>query len=82
MDIRPGAASRQDLGVRTIRVVYRKYDDSLHWHLTMDHLGEDEHGVWAGQRAGGIMRKGDAAPVIHARAHVVLLPALTGGRRG
>jgi len=60
--------------MRTIRVVYRKYDDSLHWHLTMDHLGEDEHGVWAGQRAGGRMRKGDAAPVIHACAHVVLFP--------
>ena len=28
-----------------VRVVYRKHDGSLHWHLMTRWLGEDEHGV-------------------------------------
>jgi protein associated with RNAse G/E len=60
--------------VRTIRVVYRKYDESLHWHMTMTYLGEDEHGVWAGMRPGGLMTKGDAPPVTLPCANAVLFP--------
>ena len=59
----------------SVRVVYRKYDGSLHWHLTMLRLGEDEHGVWLGQPAGGEMRKGDGPAVLIAQAHVMLIPS-------
>lgn len=57
-----------------VRVVYRKYDGSLHWHMTMRRLGEDEHGVWLGLPAGGEMRKGDGPTVRLVQAHVLLIP--------
>jgi hypothetical protein len=31
-----------------VRVVFRRYDGSLHWHNTMKRLGEDSHGIWLG----------------------------------
>jgi len=58
----------------SVRVVYRKYDGSLHWHLTMRRLGEDEHGVWLGLPTGGEMRKGDGPAVPIPQAHVLLIP--------
>lgn len=57
-----------------VRVVYRKFDGSLHWHLTMQYLGEDEHGVWLGMRANGFMRKGDEPEVPLPYANVGLVP--------
>jgi uncharacterized protein len=57
-----------------IRVVYRKYDDSLHWHLTMTWLGEDEHGIWAGTREPTTMRKGNGPLVELDHASVMLFP--------
>lgn len=57
-----------------LHVIYRKYDGSLHWHLTMQWLGEDDHGVWAGLPYGGTMRKGDGRLVRIKRAHVGLFP--------
>ena len=36
---------------REVRVVYTKYDGSLHWHMSMRYLGEDEHGIWLGAPA-------------------------------
>jgi uncharacterized protein len=59
---------------RDVRVVYTKYDGSLHWHQTMRHLGEDEHGVWLGAPAGLIARKGDGPPVVIEQPHVMLFP--------
>jgi uncharacterized protein len=61
-------------GVRDIRVVYRKYDQSLHWHMTMQYLGEDQHGIWAGMRRGGAMTKGANQPIIFPCANVTLFP--------
>jgi len=58
-----------------VRVIYRKYDGSLHWHLRLARLGEDEHGVWLGAPAGCSMRRGDEPPVIIEQAHVLLIPA-------
>ena len=56
-----------------VRVVYRKYDGSLHWHQTMNRLGEDTHGVWLGAPAGVIARKGEhGPPVVSEHAHVML----------
>jgi uncharacterized protein len=57
-----------------IRIVYRKFDGSLHWHMTMTRLGEDEHGVWAGTPAPSVMRKGDGPEVRLAHASVMLIP--------
>jgi uncharacterized protein len=57
-----------------VDVIYRKYDGSLHWHLTMQWLGEDEHGVWTGLPPGGTMRKGDGPLITIAQAQVMLFP--------
>lgn len=57
-----------------VRVIYRKYDGTLHWNSTMRRLGEDEHGVWLGQPAGGTARKGTGPPVPVECAHVALFP--------
>jgi uncharacterized protein len=59
---------------RDVRVVYRKYDGSLHWHLTMRYLGEDEHGVWVGAAPGNTMRKGDGPVVSIPHANLGLFP--------
>jgi uncharacterized protein len=57
-----------------VRVVYRKYDGSLHWHLTARRLGEDEHGVWIGSPPRSTMRKGDGPLVAISHAQVMLFP--------
>ncbi len=60
--------------MRDIRVVYRKFDGSLHWHLTMKYLGEDEHGIWVGLGPGGSMRKGDGPLVPIPHANIGMFP--------
>jgi len=57
-----------------VRVVYRKYDGSLHWHLRMRRLAEDEHGVWTGSPPATTMRKGDGPLVLLPQAQVMLFP--------
>jgi protein associated with RNAse G/E len=42
-----------------IRVVYRKYDGSLHWNHPAFRLGEDEHGTWIGIGDGTVMYRGE-----------------------
>ena len=58
-----------------MRVVYTKYDGSLHWHYTMQHLGEDSHGVWLGGPAGTPARRGSEPPMVHRYPWVHLIPA-------
>jgi protein associated with RNAse G/E len=59
-----------------VRLVYRKYDGSLHWHQHMRRLGEDAHGVWLGGPTGTVARKGeDGPPVVIGHPHVILIPA-------
>lgn len=60
--------------VRDVKVVYRKLDGSLHWHLTTRWLGEDEHGVWTGIARPTAMRKGDGPLVRLDYASVLLFP--------
>ena len=55
-------------------MVFRKYDDSLHWHATMRRLGEDEHGVWLGAQAGTVWRRSTEKPVTMNHANVRLFP--------
>jgi protein associated with RNAse G/E len=57
-----------------VRVVYRKYDGSLHWHMTMRRLGTDEHGVWLGLPPGSQMRRGEEPPISVKHGYVLLLP--------
>ncbi|WP_283134850.1 DUF402 domain-containing protein [Rhizohabitans arisaemae] len=58
----------------TINVVYRKYDGSLHWHMTLRKLGEDEHGVWLGAPAGSTGQRGSEPPIVYTFPYVMLFP--------
>jgi protein associated with RNAse G/E len=57
-----------------VRVVYRKHDGSLHWHLMSSWLAEDEHGVWTGTARPTTVRKGDGPLVTFDFASVMLFP--------
>ncbi len=57
-----------------VRLVYRKYDGSLHWNYETYRLGEDEHGVWVGALAGTTLRRGSLVVDPVEWPHVVLLP--------
>ena len=59
---------------RDVRVVYRKYDESLHWHQWMEWLGEDEYGVWLGGRVGAVSQRGEGLKLTAEEAHVQLFP--------
>jgi protein associated with RNAse G/E len=57
-----------------VRIVYRKYDGALHWHMTMKWLGEDEHGVWTGAGPKNTWRKGNGPLLTIEHPQVVLFP--------
>jgi uncharacterized protein len=59
---------------REIRVVYTKFDGSLHWHQVMHYLGEDEHGIWLGAPAGSTARRGSEPPIVLEQPFVELIP--------
>jgi uncharacterized protein len=59
---------------RDVRLVFTKYDGSLHWHQTMRYLGEDEHGYWLGARPGSTAQRGSEPPVRYEGASVQLIP--------
>lgn len=54
-------------------VQFYKYPDRSHWRHDMVHLGEDEHGVWAGMRSGGTVQRGAEPPIDHPRAFVSVI---------
>jgi uncharacterized protein len=60
---------------RDVRVVFTKYDGSLHWHHTAQHLGEDEHGTWLGAPSGTPIQRGGEPPVVLEQPWVQLIPA-------
>jgi protein associated with RNAse G/E len=60
--------------MRDVRVVYRKFDEKLHWHQWMRGLGEDEFGVWLGAPAGAVSQRGDEPEVRQEQAVVQLFP--------
>ena len=66
--------------MESVRVIYRKYDGSLHWHLELGRLGEDEHGVWLAAPAGSPAQRGDEPPVIFEQAYVLLVPSADDAR--
>ncbi len=57
-----------------VKVVYRKYDGSLHWNHPALLLGEDEHGVWTGCPGGTVGRRGQEPPVTWIQPFVILFP--------
>ena len=59
---------------RDVRLVFTKYDGSLHWHQTVRYLGEDEHGVWLGAPAGSTAQRGSEPPVTFEAPSVQLVP--------
>jgi uncharacterized protein len=60
--------------VTPIRVVYRKYDGSLHWHMELGWPGADEYGTWLGAAAGSQCQRGSEEPVTFSHAYVLLIP--------
>jgi uncharacterized protein len=59
---------------RDVRVVYTKYDGSLHWHHTMRYLGKDTHGVWLGAPGGTPSQRGSEPPIVMEQPWVQLIP--------
>ncbi|MEU8058443.1 DUF402 domain-containing protein [Microbispora bryophytorum] len=57
-----------------VRIIYRKYGGSLHWHHHARVLGEDEHGVWVGCPSGMIAQRGHERPTVFEFASVMLFP--------
>ncbi len=57
-----------------VRIVYRKYDGSLHWNQPGWLLGEDEYGIWVGGPAGTPVRRGHEHGTPAETATVLLLP--------
>jgi uncharacterized protein len=60
---------------RDVRLVFTKYDGSLHWHQTMLYLGEDEHGIWLGASSGATAQRGAEPPIRFEAPSVQLIPA-------
>jgi len=58
-----------------VRVVYTKYDGSLHWHHSMSFLGTDAHGVWLGAPGGTPSQRGSEPPIFLQQPWVQLIPA-------
>ncbi|RCG32526.1 DUF402 domain-containing protein [Sphaerisporangium album] len=56
------------------KVVYTKYDGSLHWHHDGWLLGEDEHGAWLGCPPRTRAARGAEPPVVWEEAFVMLFP--------
>ncbi len=57
-----------------MRVVYTKFDGSLHWHHTLQYLGEDEHGTWLGAAAGTTSQRGEGPKAVFVQRAVKLIP--------
>jgi protein associated with RNAse G/E len=59
---------------RDVRVVYTKYDGSLHWHHPMRYLGADGHGTWLGAPARTPIQRGNEPPIVLEQPWVQLIP--------
>lgn len=58
----------------TVRVTYRKYPDTLHWHFDTRRLGTDEHGIWLALDAGAWARRGTEPPKTQPDLSVFVVP--------
>lgn len=57
-----------------VRVVFRKYDGALHWHVSGNRLGDDGHGSWVGFPKRTIARRGVETRVEWPQPAVMLIP--------
>ena len=57
-----------------VRVAFRKWNGTLHWHGPAEVLGTDGHGTWLGVRPGAVWRLGADAPPQPLRGTVFLVP--------
>lgn len=57
-----------------MRVEYTKWDGRRHWHFDLDHLGEDDHGLWLAARKGCRLQRGDEPPIVEQKGSVCLVP--------
>lgn len=57
-----------------VRVVYRKFDGSLHWNYETRLLGEDDHGIWVGADSGTVVHRGPLRTGPVEAPHVLLFP--------
>ena len=62
-------------GSPAITVQFFKYPNQLHWRHEMCRLGEDEHGIWLGAPAGGVVQRGTEPPMALDRPFVQLITA-------
>jgi protein associated with RNAse G/E len=58
----------------SVRLVYRKFDGSLHWNYAVTPLGEDEYGRWVGATTGTDVFRGTTRTGPVDAPHVLLLP--------
>jgi protein associated with RNAse G/E len=56
-----------------IRLTFRKYDGSLHWHSSLRRLGEDEHGLWLGWGRNHRIARGAEPPITIREPYVQLI---------
>jgi uncharacterized protein len=67
-------SSDEDSKDAKVRVIFRKYDGSLHWHTWLQRLGEDHHGTWLGATTDVAWQRGSEPPIQMPAPHVVLIP--------
>ncbi|GAA1368247.1 GNAT family N-acetyltransferase [Catellatospora chokoriensis] len=65
-DLRPGPDD--------VRVDFRKYDGSPHWHTTLRRLGQDGHGTWLGGTRHTPWRRKTRPAHFPPAPHVLLVP--------
>ena len=58
-----------------VHVDFRKWPDRLHWQLTMQRLGTDEHGLWLWAPAGTVAQRGHEPPTAFKSTGVKLITA-------
>lgn len=60
------------MGLTELR--YTKWDGTPHWHFQLEHLGEDEHGLWLGAPWGRALQRGDEPIVESPVGFACLIP--------
>ncbi len=64
------------MALEPVRLVFTKWDGSLHWHFRLQLLGEDEHGVWLAAPSGTSLQRGDEPPTTEHDGFLVLVPPM------
>ena len=57
-------------------VSFTKWGDRQHWHFTVEHLADDEHGRWFLGRPGILLQRGSEPPVEERDGFAMLVPVV------